>query len=308
MVYHMHTFKKHMNMKRLIFLFFLSSTLSTTAIAEVAVLATIKPLQLIASAITDGVSSANLLMPVNQSPHHYNLIPSDRVALESSDLIIWIGVEMETVLDSVLQEMSREKPIIELSKQEGMNRLRLRSAHHSDNSATSLPMDPHLWLDTGNALVIAQLIAETLSAMDAGNAENYRQNLQSFTASVHSLNENIEQQLATVRGQVFMVYHDALQYFESQFNWPNSLVLVEDSEMQPGMRHILNTRDAVRELQARCLFTEVSTRPATLQTLLAGFAVPQRKLDLLGVDIAPGAQGYIELMNALTSTMVACFD
>ena len=40
-------------------------------------LASIKPLQLISQAITEGVSDTEVLLPAGASPHHYSLKVSD---------------------------------------------------------------------------------------------------------------------------------------------------------------------------------------------------------------------------------------
>src|SRR5690606_9203123 len=56
--------------------------------AAPAVLASIKPLQLIAAAITDGVSTPQLVMDGGHDPHHITLRPSDRRKLQQADLVL----------------------------------------------------------------------------------------------------------------------------------------------------------------------------------------------------------------------------
>lgn len=71
--------------------------------AEVNVLTSIKPLQLIAAAVQDGVGKPEVLLPPGASPHHYALRPSDVRQLRSADLFYWIGPDMETFLGPVLK-------------------------------------------------------------------------------------------------------------------------------------------------------------------------------------------------------------
>ena len=63
--------------------------------AEVSVLTSIKPLQLIAAAVQDGVGHPEVLLPPNASPHNYALRPSDVRRVQSADLLYWIGPDME---------------------------------------------------------------------------------------------------------------------------------------------------------------------------------------------------------------------
>ncbi|MEY3659664.1 MAG: hypothetical protein RLZZ169_489, partial [Pseudomonadota bacterium] len=51
--------------------------------------ASIKPLQLLAAAITDGVSEPQLVLGASEDPHHAALRPSQRRALQAADLVLW---------------------------------------------------------------------------------------------------------------------------------------------------------------------------------------------------------------------------
>ncbi len=66
------------------------------------VIVSIKPLQLIASAITEGVTTPELLLLPGTSPHDYTLRPSDIRKLASADLVFWIGEDLEGFLISPL--------------------------------------------------------------------------------------------------------------------------------------------------------------------------------------------------------------
>ena len=61
-----------------VFVVFVASLLTAGAAqAEVKVLTSIKPLQLIAAAVQDGVAVPEVLLPPGASPHNYALRPSD---------------------------------------------------------------------------------------------------------------------------------------------------------------------------------------------------------------------------------------
>ncbi|PID51237.1 MAG: zinc ABC transporter substrate-binding protein, partial [Pasteurellales bacterium] len=63
---------------------------SITATTQASVLTTVKPLGFIANAITDGVTEAEVLLPISASPHDYSLKPSDVQKLNSADLVVWV--------------------------------------------------------------------------------------------------------------------------------------------------------------------------------------------------------------------------
>lgn len=103
---------------------------SVQAHAEVEVLTSIKPLQLIAAAVQDGVGKPAVLLPPGASPHHYAMRPSDVRQIRSADLFYWIGPDMETFLVPVLK--GREKPDTAVQSLPGMTLRHFgEGAHHA---------------------------------------------------------------------------------------------------------------------------------------------------------------------------------
>ena len=76
---------------------------AASAFAEPRVLTSIKPLQLIAAAVQDGVGTPDVLLPAGASPHHYTLRPSDLRQVKEADLVYWIGPDLEGFLPTVLE-------------------------------------------------------------------------------------------------------------------------------------------------------------------------------------------------------------
>ena len=76
------------------------------------VLATVKPIQLIALAITHGVTDVAVLLPAHVDPHTYALKPSDMRQLNHADLIIWAGPEFETWLAKPLRVLESSRQVV----------------------------------------------------------------------------------------------------------------------------------------------------------------------------------------------------
>ncbi len=81
--------------------FTLAALAFATAVALPAhanVVASIKPVGFIASAIADGVTPVEVLLPDGASEHDYALRPSDVKRLQNADLVVWVGPEMEAFM------------------------------------------------------------------------------------------------------------------------------------------------------------------------------------------------------------------
>ena len=108
-----------------------SSLLAGTAIAAPAqaapeVVATVKPLHSLVSAVMDGVGEPKLLLEAGQSPHTYSLTPSDAAALERADLVVWVGPALEAFLERPVRNIAREDAAFQLMRLDGLTVLGTR--------------------------------------------------------------------------------------------------------------------------------------------------------------------------------------
>lgn len=157
--------------------------LASPARAEVSVLTSIKPLQLVAAAIQDGVGQPDVLLPPGASPHQYALRPSDVRRLREVQLFYWIGPDLENFLPKVLA--GRQGTSVAVQDLPGMHLRKFvnfeeeEHAGHDEHDHDHRPgmLDAHLWLLPANARTIAARMAEDLAQVDPANAGRYRANL-----------------------------------------------------------------------------------------------------------------------------------
>ena len=90
---------------------------------EERVLATIKPIFGLVSAIMEGFGEPTLLIKGVKTPHGYQLKPSDAQLIQDASVIFWIGPEFETTLGASLSEVSKNAVIVELSELDGITLL-----------------------------------------------------------------------------------------------------------------------------------------------------------------------------------------
>lgn len=69
-----------------------------TQAADAAVVALLKPVGFIASAIADGVIEIEVLLPDGALEYDYLLCLLDVKCLQNVDLVVWVGLEMEVFM------------------------------------------------------------------------------------------------------------------------------------------------------------------------------------------------------------------
>lgn len=299
-------------MSRLLVLLLLSLT-ALSARAEVRVLTSIKPLQLIAAAVQQGAGRPDVLLPPGASPHHFALRPSDVRRVADVDLLYWVGPDLEGFLPRVLA--GRDKPSVAVQELPGMILRHFGQAvhgddehhdEHDDHDHDHRPgsLDAHLWLLPANARVIAAKMTADLAAADPANAALYQTNLQAFEQRLDALDGRLKTRLAPLAGKPFFVFHQAFDYFESAYGLQHVGVFTAASEVQPGARHVAAMRERLKATGPACVFSEPPLRPRLAETLSAGLPVRLAELDALGVE----AGSYEQLLEALAGQLAGCLE
>lgn len=294
---------------------FLLLVCSPLVLAEVKLLASIKPLQLIAAAVQDGLGSPEVLLPPGASAHNFALRPSDVRRVQDARLLYWIGPDMETFLPRVLQ--GRNMPSVAVQE---LPDLQLRyfaapaqaaqaaeaASEANDHDHRPGSLDAHLWLSTVNARRIAAKMAADLAALDPANAPRYQENLRAFETRLDALDVRLDTELADLRGKPFFVFHEAFDYFEAAHGLRHAGVFSMGSEVQPGARRVAQMRAQLVAAGAACVFSEPPVQPRLAQTLSAGLPVRLAELDPLGTGIKVSARGYEQLLEELAAGMRDC--
>lgn len=273
----------------------LTCCLMQTANAAPEVVTSIKPLQLIAAAITDGISIPQLVMDGGHDPHHVVLRPSDRRKLQEADIALWVGPTMELPLQDVMSQLTAT--VITAQQVPEMHLLEVEGA-----------TDPHLWLDSRNARLVAGALTDTLKHLDPDNSARYAANLDAFVHALATTDAEIAALLSPHKATPWTASHQAFGYFTRQFGLQPPLTLTDSSNNAPGVRRAVELREAIVTRQIQCLLTETSENPAQLDALLQDTKLHIVGADVLGIDLETGASGYTELMLALAHAMASCLE
>ena len=268
------------------------------AAAEISVAATIRPLQLIAQAIMQDHGSVSALIDSKDSPHHYALTPGDRLIIEDADILLWIGPEFEVVLSDVYRQKNEVKSILTVAD---IPDLTVHSLNDSQD-------DPHFWLSTDNALLIARELVLCLSEIEPSKEQSFQLAFDNFELNLSKTDLLIEESLSLFRDKPFLVFHGAFQYFEKQFGLTGGESLLQDPEMEPSMNELLTIRRRVEDLSVSCLLLEPGANDALVSAIFGDQKPSREFVDLLGFEVADGPQAYVNLVTSVANSFSACLS
>ncbi len=295
---------------------FILLMLPGSAYAEIpnAIVVSIKPLYSLVTHLTEGISRPVLLMKQMQSPHHYNMRPSERRLLANAKMIIWTGPQMESYLSKIIEQQSNSSIIVSAMQAENLKLLNQRNFHsHDRNEHTSAAsnekqnmIDPHIWLSADNSMAISRHITALLIHYDPENTEQYNKNLETLLSKIEQMKDFIKTNLKS-HNEPFIAYHDAFQYFEDEnkLNYIDSINLSD--ETGASLKHLHQIKRLIEQHNIQCLVYQ-APKPAIIDTLISQNSVKAVALDPLGVNIHDNKNAWFEIMRQLTLNFNHCLS
>jgi len=266
------------------------------------VLATIKPIHSLAQAISEGISDTQLLIEGFQSPHDYYLKPSDRRKLFQADVIIFASENIESFLPAISQQNKARQQIINLSSIEGIELLGARYQHHDHHHS----IDGHIWLSLSNAKIIASYLADIFIQLDPDHAAQYRANETKLLSRLDHLKTQIQNRLNHKQVPRYLMFHDAFQYFEHEFQLRPARYVTTSPEHISGIRNVQSLKQHIEQNNIQCIFYEPPEIPSIVNTLVDDRAIKVLPLDPVGSHLNTGSQLYFTLMEEIASNLYGC--
>lgn len=261
--------------------------------AQPRVLASLKPLQLVAAAVLGDVAQPALIAPSSGGHHDHALRPSERLRLNEADILLWVGPELESWLAGVATSINAAE-------------LRANALPDLVRHEVGGALDPHIWLDPVNAGLLATALAELLTEIDPANAARYAANLMAFEEALAGLDADIRADLARGAGLPYAVYHDAFRYFEARYGLAHVTAFTDNEDVMPGIRQLLAIRAQLEQTGASCILVEPGVNVAQVRNVVEIDAMRYVEVDVLGQDIAPAPGAYAELLRGVADAMLDC--
>lgn len=272
------------------------------------VVVSIAPIQSLVAGVMAGIGVPGLIVRGYGSPHHYQMRPSQAAALARADLVFWAGPALELFLERPLASLAGKATIVELLALDGLTRLAARPGGVWDRSvpAVGAGVDPHFWLDAGNARRIVDEAVRRLRAADPANMAVYASNGAAVTRRIDATDRALRRRLTPLRDIPYLTAHDAFQYFERRYGLRPAGSITLAPDRLPGARRIRELRSRILALDVACVLGEPQFDSALIDIVVEGTRANRGTLDPIGAGFAPGADAYFQMMTANAAALVAC--
>ena len=286
------------------------------AAADLAVVVTIKPLHALVSQVMTGAGTPELLVQGAASPHTYALKPSDASKLNQADVFFRMSDAMEPFTAKVAKSLPKRVQVITLQSTRDLKLYQRRTGAtfdddrgHSDSQDhdhSHDSTDGHSWLDPVNAKVLADRIAQVLSAKEPANAARFTSNAAALKTKLDELSAELARDLAPVAGKPYIVFHDALQYFERRYKLRVVGSISISPDVPPSAKRLSTLRKKIASLGAVCVFAEPQFDTRLVDNVIEGTRARTGSIDPEGIRIEPSPDLYFTLLRKLTQDLKNC--
>lgn len=215
------------------------------------------PMYVIAENITEGANNIELVNMADVNVgclHDYTLTTSDMKKIESADIFVINGLEMESFLDKVI-EARNDLIVVDSSK--NMNNIIL----NGDG------INPHIWTDLNNYILQIENISNALQEFDLNNAEIYKENTSKYIGKIKSLQEEYSEELESLNDKKAICLNEAFEYLGQDLGINMTSIRTDHEESSMSAEMLKNLIDKANNEQIDMIIIDKNDNKSNAQTI-----------------------------------------
>jgi zinc/manganese transport system substrate-binding protein len=291
-----------------------SAAQTPTAIGEpLPVVATFSILGDLVQAVGGDAVQVTTLIGPGIDAHTFDPAPADLVTLESAAVIFENGLGFEPWLDGFFA--STQPKGIRVVVSEGIEPRHADETHANEEEHEGEhehgDIDPHVWHNVANAIVMVENIRDALVAADPENSAVYEANATAKISDLEALDAWVREQVATIpeERRKLVTSHDTFGYFADAYGFEvigTALGSASTEAGDPSARDVAILIEEIAAAGVPAIFAENVSNPDLMASIAAEAGVtlaPPLYTDALG---APGSEAstYDGMMRGNVTTIV----
>lgn len=211
------------------------------------------------------------LMGAGIDPHQYQASNDDLNKLTTADIIFYSGLHLEAKLGDVLEKISSEKTVYNVSDVIDESKLLLAQPDGQTNPTDRNDglYDPHIWFDIEIWESVAKEVATRLSENDEEHRADYEQNLNNYLKELETLKSEVKEKIATIpeQSRYLVTAHDAFKYFARFTGMEVRGIQGVSTVTEAGLKDVSELADFIVQHQIKAVFVESSVSPKMIEAL-----------------------------------------
>lgn len=231
----------------------LTSCHQTTDNGKKNVVTTLFPIYDIVKYIGEDTINIDLMIAPGQDVHSYDPSTQDIINVKKSDLLIYIGENMETWITNLNNESNNKLEIV------SDERIILSSLeHHKEHDEHDHDVDMHIWTNPYYVLIMVELISKELIKINPEYKDLYENNTNNYIEELNIIINDITNILEhKKRNTLYFGSPFAFYYFTTAFDLDHKSVYDTCSiEVEPTIDKIMNMNKDIMENNIPVVYTK----------------------------------------------------
>jgi zinc transport system substrate-binding protein len=243
---------------------------SPSARTKLVVVTTLFPLYDFARTIGGDKADVSLILPPGVEAHSFEPKPEDAARVTRADLFVFTNEYMEPWAVKFVKGLNAGNvALVDSSK--GVTFLKAgaeeegeddRVGHGGTGHHHAGAMDPHIWLDFGNAQIMVDNIAEALVARDPADKAYYLANAAAYKAELKKLDDDYRAGLASCAKRVFLHGgHYAFGYLAHRYGLRYESASAVNADAEPTPAKLIALVKQVKAMDLKYVYSEELLSP-----------------------------------------------
>lgn len=217
------------------------------------------PLYFFTSSIVGDNASVTNITPPGFEPHDYELTPRDVSLIESSDLVVLNGGNLELWAENITNNLLDKQVIVIYTATDLMT----RSVEEDGLNQA----DPHVWLDPVLAQKQVDRILQEVISLDPVNSQEYQMNAQQLTQKLTELDAEFKQALGSCEKKQIVTTHAAFGYLTDRYGLEQVSLSGLSPEYEPSPKEFAEIAEFARKNNIKYIFFESLVSPRMAETI-----------------------------------------
>lgn len=256
------------------------------------------PVYTLALNVTDGVEGVtvkNMAQPQAGCLHDYELTTADMKLLETADVLLVNGLDMESFLDDAIAQY----PELYIGDTSVGTDILVTADHDHDHDDDYDDEDfddtldieepeenPHIWLDPANAVKQAEAIRDTLMQADPDHAAQYQENTQKFAESMTQVLQDAVD-LTAADGTKVAIFHEGFAYLAKVAVMEVGVAIDVDENEEPSAKELAEAAEVIKK--------------ENIKLFLVADDTGKKYAEMLAKETAGDTESQILMLDPLTS-------
>lgn len=255
--------------------FFVFLMAASNTLAAASVLPSTQALALMVKEVSGQVNQP--LLPANVSPHDFSLKPSHIRRLQSAELVVWLGPELEPYLAKTMARIPAHQQLI----------------ISNGGSSVEASYGQHPWTSPAYLLQGINQLSQRL-----GIKRDHSTWLETMGQLQVELARHVQQ--LTNKGQGYVIYHDGLDGFEVFFDMAHLASFTGADDQAPGAKRLASIAQLAQEGKVACILVDHEVNHKLVDAVL-GPEIKRIQIDILAANSASLTEYITRLQQALLS-------